>query len=134
MCVYGWGEGQAQVLENGVHYNQCLQNMNSELQSLRSPIHLLWPSGRSCFSCTGAPPTPPAPPQVATPPPQVLLLFFKKRNSAYLNTFRKWEPLVEPKRLGLVLNTLILFNDSSVLQSRKFFFFLFEISNAARGR
>lgn len=71
VCVYGWGEGQAQVLENGVHYSQCLQNMNSELQSLHSPIHLLWLSGQSCFSCTGAPPTP-----LATPPPQVLLVFF----------------------------------------------------------
>lgn len=60
VCVYGRGEGQAQVPENGVHYNQCLQDMNSELQSLHGPIHLLWLSGQSCFSCSGAPLTPPA--------------------------------------------------------------------------
>lgn len=47
-CVCLWVGGRAQVFENGVHYKQCLQNMNSELQSLHSSIHLLWLSGQSC--------------------------------------------------------------------------------------
>lgn len=34
VSVYGWGEVRAKVLQNGMHYNQCLQDINYNLLHL----------------------------------------------------------------------------------------------------